>query len=64
MSIYMVGKNLQGRINGVEKDAKDAKMQAQGLGKNYRFTEEVTMASQIIIDACEKANRYLNKIKL
>lgn len=63
-SLYITGKNLQARIEGLAKDARDAKAQAQGLGKDYQFTNEVTMASQIIIDAAAKANAYLNKVKL
>ena len=63
-SIYITAKNLEGRIEGVMQDCKAAKMQAQGLGKDIRFSEETKMAAQIMLDAANKALTYLKKVKI
>ena len=62
-SLSMTASSLSARINGVAKDAREALIQAKGLGVNHAGTEEVKMAAQIIIDAVQKADKLLQKAR-
>lgn len=66
-SIYITSQNLKGRINGVAKDAQLALAEAQRsqkeLGGSSADASDLYMAAKIIVDANEKANKYLEKIK-
>lgn len=63
VSLKFTAANLQGRIEGVAKDAREAKLKAQGLGREYAGVEEVKMAADIIIQAADKASKLLQKAK-
>lgn len=63
VSLKLTAGNLQARIEGVAKDAREAKLQATGLGRDYAGVEEVKMAADIITQAAEKASKLLQKAK-
>lgn len=60
-SLKIVAGNLEARLQGVKKDAQAAQTQAIGLGSGIVGVEEVRLATKIIIDAVDKASKYLLK---
>lgn len=61
VTLRITASNLEARIRGVAEDARQAQIQAQGLGPGYVGVEEVKMATQIYLDAAKKALDYLKK---
>ncbi|MBQ9602426.1 MAG: hypothetical protein IJR42_01275 [Paludibacteraceae bacterium] len=61
VSLRITASNLEARIRGVMQDAKEAQIQARGLGEGYVGVEEVKMATKIYLEAAQKAIDYLHK---
>ncbi len=60
-NLKIIAASLKARVEGLEKDAREATHKTQALGSNIQGAEEVKMASQIITKACNEAAKYLDK---
>ncbi|MCM1034948.1 MAG: hypothetical protein NC229_08540 [Bacteroides sp.] len=63
VSLTITAANLLARVEGIAKDAREAKMRATALGVGVTGTEDVKMAADTIITAAEKATRLLKKVR-
>lgn len=60
-SIYISMGNLKTRAEGLAKDAKVYKAEAQAMGSKWAGTAELIMAADKIINACNDAVSLLQK---
>ncbi len=60
-NLKLIAASLKSRVDGIEKDAREAATKVQALGSNIQSAEEVKMATQILTKACNEAAKYLDK---
>lgn len=61
VSLKIIAANLNAKVEGLQKDAREVTYKVQALGSNVQGVEEVKMATQIITKACQEAAKCLDK---